>query len=84
MADPKEEEWRDDLAQRVLLRQGDQFFLPPGNIYRLENHSAVKSCMLFWTIIKPLENANYDSYGTTTTGAATITSNTTAVLASTH
>ena len=42
MADPREEEWRDDLAQRVLLRQGDFFFVPPGNIYRLENHSAVR------------------------------------------
>ena len=69
LADPKEEEWRDNLAQRVLLRQGDHFFVPPGNIYRLENHSAVSSCMLSWTIIKPLTNANYDSYGTTNTGA---------------
>ena len=43
VADPREEEWRDDLAQRVLLRQGDFFFVPPGNIYRLENHSAVRS-----------------------------------------
>ena len=42
VADPREEEWRDDLAQRVLLRQGDFFFVPPGNIYRLENHSAVR------------------------------------------
>ena len=39
LADPQEEEWRDEIAQRVLLRQGDFFFVPPGNIYRLENHS---------------------------------------------
>jgi hypothetical protein len=29
----------------------------------LENHSSVKSCMLYWTIVKPMENANYDHYG---------------------
>ena len=26
--------------------------------------------MLYWTIVKPLENANYDSYGTTMAAAA--------------
>ena len=46
VADPREEEWRDDLAQRVLLRQGDFFFVPPGYIYRLENHSAVSGMLL--------------------------------------
>ena len=34
IADPKEEEWKDDIAQRILLRKGDSFFVPPGNIYR--------------------------------------------------
>jgi hypothetical protein len=56
LADPREEEWQDDIAQRTLLRKGDSFFVPPGNIYRLENHSSYKSCTLFWTIVKPLEN----------------------------
>ena len=39
----------------MLLKKGDSFYVPPGNIYRLENHSTAKSCMLFWTIIKPIE-----------------------------
>lgn len=39
----------------MLLRKGDSFFIPPGNIYRLENHSNTKSAMLYWTIIKPVE-----------------------------
>ena len=34
IADPQEEEWKDDIAQRILLRKGDSFFVPPGNIYR--------------------------------------------------
>jgi hypothetical protein len=34
IADPREDEWRDDVAQRSLLRKGDSFFIPPGNIYR--------------------------------------------------
>ena len=39
IADPKEPEWQDETAQRQLLNKGDSFFVPPGNIYRLENHS---------------------------------------------
>jgi len=27
MADPREEEWRDDIAQRVLLKTGDFFYV---------------------------------------------------------
>ena len=41
----------------MLLKKGDSFYVPPCNIYRLENHSTVKSCKLFWTIIKPIEQA---------------------------
>jgi hypothetical protein len=37
IADPREDEWRDDVAQRSLLRKGDSFFIPPGNIYRYCN-----------------------------------------------
>ncbi len=54
MADPAEPEWKDETAQRHLLRKGDTFFVPPGNIYRLENHSSNKPCFIFWTIIKPV------------------------------
>lgn len=44
-----------DKAQRFLLSPGDQFFVPPGNVYRLQNHSDQHACKLFWTIIKPVE-----------------------------
>jgi len=55
-ADPKEDTWRDELAQRTLLSKGDSFFIPPGNIYRLENHSKAQEASLCWTIIKPMED----------------------------
>mmetsp|Transcript_23386 Transcript_23386/g.38962 ORF Transcript_23386/g.38962 Transcript_23386/m.38962 type:complete len:829 (+) Transcript_23386:30-2516(+) len=55
IAHPNVDVWDNHTAQRLLLRKGDSFFVPPGNIYRLENHSSAKSCMLFWTIIKPIE-----------------------------
>jgi len=57
ISDPAEMEWRDDTAQRQLLKKGDSFYVPPGNIYRLENHSANQSCFIFWTIVKPLSPA---------------------------
>ena len=41
-----------ESAQRYLLSPGDQFFVPPNNVYRLENHSTLKACKLFWAIIK--------------------------------
>lgn len=55
IADPSVDTWTSQNAQRVILRKGDSFFIPPGNIYRLENHSTEASCMLYWTIIKPVE-----------------------------
>jgi len=55
VADPAADKWNDANAQRVQLKRGDSFFVPPGNIYRLENHSRRKSCTLFWTISKPLQ-----------------------------
>jgi centromere protein C len=54
-ADPKEDTWQDELAQRTLLSKGDSFYIPPGNIYRLENHSKAKEASLCWTIIKPMD-----------------------------
>ena len=57
IADPKEPEWQDETAQRQLLNKGDSFFVPPGNIYRLENHSLSTACTIFWTIVKPIENS---------------------------
>lgn len=43
----------DDTAKRFLLGPGDLFRVPPGNTYRLQNHSRTKGCMLTWTIIRP-------------------------------
>lgn len=43
----------EDSAQRFLLSPGDLFRVPPGNTYRLQNHSRTKSCLLTWTIIRP-------------------------------
>ena len=55
IAHPQEDAWDHKTARRVLLRRGDSFYVPPGNIYRLENHSSAKSAVLYWMIIKPLE-----------------------------
>ncbi len=55
IADPNVPQWDDATAQRQLLNKGDTFYVPAGNIYRLENHAKSKSCMIYWTIIKPLE-----------------------------
>lgn len=61
LAHPSEEEWVDELAQRTVLKAKDSFYVPPGNIYRLENHSKVEPCFIFWTIIRPLDESNADN-----------------------
>jgi centromere protein C len=55
LADPSNAEWDDSTAQRVLLSAGDSFYVPPGNWYRLENHSKVKNCRIHWIVIKPIQ-----------------------------
>jgi centromere protein C len=40
-------------AQRFLLSPKDMFRVPPGNCYRLQNHSRTMECILTWVIIKP-------------------------------
>lgn len=42
-----------ETAQRFLLGPGDMFRVPPGNSYRLQNHSEETECLLTWTIIRP-------------------------------
>jgi hypothetical protein len=59
LADPKQDYWEDSTAQRVLLSAGDSFYVPPGNIYRLENHSKVKACKLHWVIFMPFSDPGY-------------------------
>jgi len=34
LADPKDEDWNEKLAQRLLLKNRDSFYVPPGNVYR--------------------------------------------------
>jgi hypothetical protein len=55
LASPEEPEWNDRKAQRVLLSAGDSFYVPPGNVYRLENHSKVKEAKMTWMVIKPMQ-----------------------------
>lgn len=54
LADPSDDVWVDETAQRMLLGPGDSFYVPPGNIYRLENHSKVKACKLYWVVVMPI------------------------------
>lgn len=42
-----------ETAQRFLLGPGDMFRVPPGNSYRLQNHSQTTDSLLTWTIIRP-------------------------------
>jgi uncharacterized RmlC-like cupin family protein len=55
LANPRNERWDNTTAQRMLLKKGDSFYVPAGNVYQLENHSHLKRCLLFWTIIRPIE-----------------------------
>lgn len=73
MGDPQNaNDWDDEKAQRLLLKSRDTFYVPPGNIYRLENHSSTKPCVIYWTIIKalstyepPLEEEEEEDISTT-------------------
>ena len=51
--DPEEPNFNKDTAQRFLLSRGDHFYVPPNNVYRLENHSMTTPCKLYWTIVRP-------------------------------
>ena len=44
--------WDPEHAERFLLSAGDNFLVPPGNSYRLQNHSTTMDCLLSWTIIR--------------------------------
>jgi centromere protein C len=53
--DPHDDDeiWNPETAQRFLLSAGDQFRVPPGNVYRLVNHSTKVDALVAWTIIRP-------------------------------
>jgi centromere protein C len=56
--DPEQEAngWDPETAQRFLLSVGDNFLVPPGNAYRVENHSKSIKAVLSWTIIRHNRN----------------------------
>lgn len=78
LADPKDEDWNEKLAQRLLLKTRDSFYVPPGNVYRLENHSSTKSCVIYWTIIKALSNYKAGQGGVPASNSANVSTTSTA------
>lgn len=62
IADPEVNEGKFEpaSAQRYLLSKGEMFHVPPGNVYRVENHSTSKECTLCWTIIRPMNPRSQD------------------------
>ncbi len=62
IADPdvNEGKFEPNSAQRFLLSKGEMFHVPPGNIYRIENHSKNVDCTLYWTIIRPMKPRSED------------------------
>jgi len=62
LADPSSQdgEFDEKSAQRYLLSKGDMFQIPPGNVYRIENHSKTEDAKLFWTIIKCTSRAEQE------------------------
>jgi hypothetical protein len=53
-ADPREDDggFNLDTADRFLLKTDMTFRIPPGNCYRLQNHSRTTEAKLTWTIVK--------------------------------
>mmetsp|Transcript_17308 Transcript_17308/g.21151 ORF Transcript_17308/g.21151 Transcript_17308/m.21151 type:complete len:756 (-) Transcript_17308:470-2737(-) len=58
IADPaiNDGKYESKSAQRYFLSKGAMFHVPPGNIYRIENHSKKSECTLYWTIIRPMKH----------------------------
>mmetsp|Transcript_32212 Transcript_32212/g.68590 ORF Transcript_32212/g.68590 Transcript_32212/m.68590 type:complete len:928 (-) Transcript_32212:210-2993(-) len=65
VADPSGQDGEFDpkSAQRYLLGKGDMFQIPPGNVYRIENHSKTEKVNLFWTIVKCTSRAEQEDSG---------------------
>jgi hypothetical protein len=57
-ADPDDDEgiFNPETATRFFLCSDATFRIPPGNCYRLENHSKTYKAKLTWTIIKRIES----------------------------
>ena len=78
-AHPQTDEWVEDTAQRLLLSPGDSFYVPPGNIYRLENHSIDITAVLYWMIVYPVEESGESRVGQTSSSSSTSLSNHTVI-----
>lgn len=50
--DVNEGEWEHESASRFFVNTGDIFRVPPGNCYRIQNHSKDTESFLTWTIIR--------------------------------
>jgi len=44
--------WEPETAERFMVSQGDNFLVPPGNTYRIQNHSKTTEALLSWTIVR--------------------------------
>lgn len=53
--------WDESNVQRILLNEGDFFYLPPGSVYRLENLSKHHDIKIHWVIIQPYEEPEYEA-----------------------
>ena len=53
-ADPESavDDLKDSQATHFHVSKGDNFHVPPGNVYRLINHSQTSDCVISWTIIR--------------------------------
>jgi hypothetical protein len=61
LANPEDGMFQNENAQRFLLSKGDAFYVPPGNMYRLENHSTSEACILSYVIIRPFLNTTVET-----------------------
>ena len=46
--------FEDKSATRFLLSAGDHFYIPPKNVYRMQNHSKTQGAKLFFSVVKPV------------------------------
>lgn len=53
LSDPRYDEFDEKTAQILSLGPGDQFRVPPGNWYRLQNLSKTTNALISWVIIRP-------------------------------
>ena len=67
--DNDDDTFNPSTAQRFLLNPGDLFRVPPGNSYRLCNHSKTTDVFLTWIIVRPAALAPPQAHGDDTSNA---------------